>query len=51
MKQLMNSCKDKLKERNELITMLGFQSKDRILLDEEVKGMMAQCETMLRSLR
>ena len=29
--------KSKLKERNELIAMFGFQSKERILLDEEIK--------------
>lgn len=33
----MNLAKTKLSERNETIALVGFQSKDRVVLDEEIK--------------
>jgi hypothetical protein len=33
----MNLAKTKLSERNETIALVGFQSKDRVVLDEDIK--------------
>ena len=30
--------KTKLSERNEIISLVGYQSKDRVVLDEEIKS-------------
>eukprot|EP00350_Pseudokeronopsis_sp_OXSARD2_P000229 CAMPEP_0170560878 /NCGR_PEP_ID=MMETSP0211-20121228/51628_1 /TAXON_ID=311385 /ORGANISM="Pseudokeronopsis sp., Strain OXSARD2" /LENGTH=67 /DNA_ID=CAMNT_0010875693 /DNA_START=24 /DNA_END=227 /DNA_ORIENTATION=- len=51
MKQTLNECKNKLKERHEKISMFGYQSKERILLDEEIKKMFGACEEELKYLR
>ena len=47
----MNECKDKLKERLNHISTLGFQSKERILLDENIKSIFEICESDLKDLR
>lgn len=47
----MNNCKDKLKYRSKVISKNGFQSKERIVLDEEIKSIFDTCEDMLKTLR
>lgn len=59
----LNSCKERLKERTEKISLFGYQSKERIckshyrddlsviVMDEEIKGMFKSCEEELSYLR
>lgn len=51
LKLKMKECKDKLKERSSLIENVGFQSKERILLDEEIKQIFDAGEHALREIR
>ena len=51
LKECMSNTKSKLKERQEIIKDGGFQSKERVLLDEKVKNMFAEAEDCLKSLR
>lgn len=44
-------AKVKLSERNETISLVGYQSKDRVVLDEEIKSLFEQCEQQLQFLR
>lgn len=37
-KDTLNVCKDRLKERQEKIKLFGYQSRERILMDEELKA-------------
>ena len=47
----MKECKEKLKKRSELIEEKGFNTNERILLDEEIKGIFDNGEALLRSIR
>jgi hypothetical protein len=47
----LNQCKSRLTERTEKIALFGYQSKERIVLDEELKGMFKQAEDELAYLR
>jgi predicted DNA-binding protein YlxM (UPF0122 family) len=50
-KDTLNTCKDRLKERQEKIKLFGYQSRERILLDEELKAKFSQAEEELQYLR
>jgi hypothetical protein len=50
-KQGLHNCKEKLKERTVKISSFGYQSKERILMDEDIKKMFKQCEEELSYLR
>lgn len=50
-KENLKECRVKLAERGEKITLFGYQSKERILLDEEIKDMFGACEQGLSYLR
>eukprot|EP00347_Sterkiella_histriomuscorum_P002197 403369092 len=43
-KNNLNTCKDRLKERTERISLYGYYSKERIELDEEIKKLFIACE-------
>jgi hypothetical protein len=43
----MQMAKLKLGERNEIISLVGYQSKDRVVLDEEIKSIFESCEYQL----
>jgi hypothetical protein len=38
-KETLKTCKERLGERTEKIALFGYQSKERILMDEEIKSM------------
>lgn len=50
-KETLKVCKDRLKERQEKIKLFGYQSRERILLDEELKAKFSQAEEELQYLR
>jgi hypothetical protein len=50
-KETLKTCKERLGERTEKIALFGYQSKERILMDEEIKSMFSQCEDELSYLR
>ena len=50
-KDILNTCKLMLKERQDKIKLFGYQSRERILLDEELKGKFKQAEEELLYLR
>ena len=50
-KENLKACREKLAERSEKIALFGYQSKERILLDEEIKDMFGACEQGLSYLR
>jgi hypothetical protein len=43
----MVTCIEKLKKRSKVIDEQGFQSKERVLLDEEIKVIFEDCEELL----
>ena len=47
----MQEIKDKLQERVDHISQKGYQSKERILLDEDLKAKFDVCEADLKDLR
>lgn len=50
-KENLKACREKLAERSEKIALFGYQSKERILLDEEIKDIFGACEQGLSYLR
>ena len=50
-KEQTNECKELLEKRAQVIEDKGYQSKERIIADEEIKNMFDKCEEDIADMR